>query len=66
MEQTLETLETLDIIAGLDSAIRLLEAHKGPLAPGSFTLWRLVKHAIEHLDRQVEELMKPPEPESAA
>jgi hypothetical protein len=51
-------LETLQIIQGLDAAIRILNSARSSAAAGSLTVWRLLDHAAGHLDKQIEALLK--------
>lgn len=60
--QTLETLETAALIAGIDAAIRIIIRTRGELASGSQALWDKLNHAENHLDKQIRELLAP-EPE---
>jgi hypothetical protein len=50
-------METLQLIQGLDAAIRILNEARSNAAAGSLTVWRMISHASEHLDRQIEELI---------
>lgn len=54
-------MENLQIIEALDEAIRILQNRKNTLAGGSFTLWRIVDHSIDYLDKQIKELLAPAE-----
>lgn len=55
-------METFELIASLDEAIRIISAARiaGHLAAGSTAIWRLSDHATNHLDAQIKELLAPP------
>jgi hypothetical protein len=47
------TAVDLSDLRALDDALRILRAVKKELAPGSTTIWRIVDHACEHLEEQL-------------
>lgn len=53
------TLDTLDIVRGIDAAIRLLSLRRRDLCQGSQAIWDKLNHAENYLDRQIRDLLKP-------
>jgi hypothetical protein len=53
-------MENLQVIEGINEAIKILITTRRELCGGSFTLWRLVEHAEKYLDKQIRELLAPP------
>ena len=50
-------MTTLQIIQGLNAAIALLINTGRQLCGGSQTIWNIVKHAENHLDAQIKDLL---------
>ena len=55
-------LTDLQLITGMDEAIQLLIRKRQAVAGGSMTIWRMLTHAIDHLDQQIADLMAPTVP----
>ena len=55
-------LTDLQLITGMDEAIQLLIRKRQSVAGGSMTIWRMMTHAIDHLDTQIAVLMAPTVP----
>lgn len=53
-------METLEIIQGMDEAVRILKKAGFELCGGSHALWSLVDHAEQHLNKQIRELLALP------
>ena len=54
-------MDTIDKVNGLDAAIRLIREVRisNGMASGAMAIFNMMAHAIEHLEAQVEELLKP-------
>ena len=50
-------METLKAIEGINEAIKTIHHAKRDLASGSITLWRILNHAENHLDKQIKDLL---------
>lgn len=51
-------LETIDILTGLDAAIRLIAKYRTiELSQGATAIWRKLNHAEDYLDKQVAALL---------
>jgi hypothetical protein len=55
-------MEDLILIQSLDEAIRTISTARmaGNLAAGSTAIWRISDHAVNHLDKQIKDLLAPP------
>jgi hypothetical protein len=52
-------METIEIIEGINDAIKILDVSRGALSGGSQAIWNLAYHATKHLDKQITDLLAP-------
>ena len=50
-------------LKSLDDAMRILRRLRRELAPGSLTVWKIVDHACNHLERQIHEEIREDAPQ---
>ena len=51
-------METIQIIQALNDAIKIIIPLRNSAACGSTIIWRMLRHAEDHLDKQIEELLQ--------
>jgi hypothetical protein len=58
-------MDSLQLVNGMNDAIKLLTLTRCELATGAFRLWQLVSHAEKYLNSQIAELLAAPESEAS-
>jgi hypothetical protein len=53
-------MDSLEIIQGINEAIKILQKANRQTAAGAPSIWKLVEHAEGHLDKQIAEFLAPP------
>lgn len=52
-------MDTLEIVAGISEATAILIKARNQSASGPLAIWRMISHAENHLNKEVEELLAP-------